>query len=51
MQKHILLTSSHPSPLSCYKTDSPFIGSDIFNRINDILIKQNKGRINWTNLI
>lgn len=26
-EKNVILTSSHPSPLSAYKTDQPFIGS------------------------
>ena len=41
LNKHKLLTSSHPSPLSCYKTDKPFIGSNVFKKINDDEI------INW----
>jgi len=35
-QNRVLITS-HPSPLSCTKTDTPFLGSDIFKRINDLL--------------
>lgn len=34
---HIILKCSHPSPLSAYKTDSPFIGSNIFKHINENL--------------
>lgn len=45
--KHQILMSSHPSPLSCYKTDKPFIGSDIFNKINLLLEKMNKAPISW----
>lgn len=45
--KHIILESSHPSPLSAYKTDKPFIGSDVFNKINNILKKQNHKEIIW----
>lgn len=45
LNKHTLLTSSHPSPLSCFKTEKPFIGSDIFNKINDLKNKDNQ--INW----
>jgi uracil-DNA glycosylase len=33
-KKNILLITSHPSPLSCYKTEMPFDGSDIFKKIN-----------------
>lgn len=45
--KHVILSSSHPSPLSCYKTNSPFIGSDVFNKINKILVEQKKNPISW----
>uniref|UniRef100_A0A6C0H6D9 Uracil-DNA glycosylase-like domain-containing protein n=1 Tax=viral metagenome TaxID=1070528 RepID=A0A6C0H6D9_9ZZZZ len=31
-----ILVCSHPSPLSAYKTDTPFMGSGIFKRINEI---------------
>jgi len=44
LTKHTLLTSSHPSPLSCYKTDKPFIGSDVFNKINEL---NRNNQINW----
>lgn len=47
LNKHTLLTSSHPSPLSCYKTDKPFIGSDVFSKINEILLGNEKKPINW----
>jgi uracil-DNA glycosylase len=50
LEKHVLLTSSHPSPLSCYKTDKPFIGSDVFNKINQILEKSGKKTIEWTSI-
>lgn len=45
--KHIIIETSHPSPLSCYKTDKPFIGSNIFNNINEILVSENKNPIDW----
>jgi uracil-DNA glycosylase len=47
LNKHKLLSSSHPSPLSCYKTDTPFIGSNVFNKINENLKIQNKEEIKW----
>lgn len=47
LNKHILLTSSHPSPLSCYKTENPFIGSNIFLKINEILKNKNSIEIIW----
>lgn len=40
--RHIILETSHPSPLSCYKTDTPFIGSNIFAEINKLLMKNDK---------
>lgn len=43
LTKHKLFVSSHPSPLSCYKTDKPFIGSKVFDKINNTLDKP----INW----
>lgn len=46
---NIILKCSHPSPLSAYKTDNPFIGSDIFNKINEELIRIDKTQINWDN--
>lgn len=47
LNKHIILSSSHPSPLSCYKTNTPFINSNIFNKINNVLKSQNKNEIIW----
>lgn len=45
--KHIIIETSHPSPLSCYKTENPFIGSNIFRKINQMLELYNKTPINW----
>jgi uracil-DNA glycosylase len=42
--RNYILKCSHPSPFSAYKTDNPFIGSDIFKKINIIL----KQEIEWT---
>lgn len=47
LNKHTIISSSHPSPLSCYKTDTPFINSNVFNKINEILKTQNKNEIIW----
>jgi len=47
LNKHKILTSSHPSPLSCYKTDKPFIGSNVFKNINELLQLYNKKTILW----
>lgn len=48
--KHIFLSCSHPSPLSCYKKSKesiPFIGSMIFDKINDILKQKSINTIKW----
>ena len=46
-KKNIVLTCSHPSPLSAYKTDEPFIGSRIFSRCNEALESLGKTPIDW----
>lgn len=33
LEKHKLICTSHPSPLGCYKTQRPFMGSGIFKKI------------------
>ena len=48
--KHIVLTSSHPSPLSCnkkFKEFPTFMESNVFSKINKILESQNQTVINW----
>ena len=42
--KHHILTSSHPSPLSSYRG---FLGCGHFSRCNQILKQQNNTEINW----
>jgi len=42
--KHLIIASSHPSPLGYYRS---FKGSKPFSKINDYLIKNNKKIINW----
>ena len=42
--KHHILISSHPSPLSSYRG---FLGCGHFSRCNQILKQQNKTEINW----
>ena len=42
--KHLILTSSHPSPLSAYKG---FFGCDHFKKTNHYLIGNNKTPITW----
>lgn len=44
---HYILTSSHPSPLACYKTQAPFMGSKCFSRANTILESLNLEPIDW----
>jgi uracil-DNA glycosylase len=41
---HIIIESVHPSPLSAYRG---FFGSKPFSKINNILEKNNKDKINW----
>lgn len=45
--RHVIISTSHPSPLGATKTNAPFIGSDCFNRANDALIKMDKSPISW----
>lgn len=42
-EKHLILKSSHPSPLGYNKTDNPFKGCDHFNKANEFL----KNKIQW----
>jgi uracil-DNA glycosylase len=42
-----ILKCSHPSPFSAYKTENPFIGSDIFKKVNDKLKQESKKQIEW----
>lgn len=46
-EKHLVLKSSHPSPLGATKTDSPFIGSKCFSKTNEYLKQHGKDEINW----
>lgn len=43
-EKHLILESAHPSPLSAYRG---FFGSDPFNKINNYLKANNKKEIDW----
>jgi len=43
-QKHLILKTVHPSPLSAYRG---FIGCDHFKLANDYLIKHNQAPIDW----
>ncbi|MDI9338676.1 MAG: uracil-DNA glycosylase [Alphaproteobacteria bacterium] len=44
MNKHVILTAPHPSPLSAYQG---FMGCKHFSKINDYLIKINTEPIHW----
>jgi uracil-DNA glycosylase len=44
---NIILKSSHPSPFSALKTDIPFIGSEVFLKIDYYLEKLGYSKINW----
>jgi len=44
---HIIIQTSHPSPLGATKTTSPFLGSKVFSRTNQALIKMRKDPIDW----
>lgn len=48
--KHLVLTSSHPSPLGATKTNEPFIGSKCFSKANEYLKKHGKDPIDWNDL-
>lgn len=43
-KNHLILESSHPSPLSSYRS---FFGSRPFSKTNDFLIKNNMKPIDW----
>ena len=44
---HCILSCSHPSPLGSTKTNSPFVGSKIFQKCNEFLTKNNQDPIHW----
>ena len=44
VNKHLIIKSAHPSPLSAYRG---FFGSRPFSKVNQYLIQQNKMPINW----
>jgi uracil-DNA glycosylase len=43
--KHLVLTSVHPSPLSAYRG---FIGNGHFSTTNDYLVRQGRKPIDWS---
>jgi uracil-DNA glycosylase len=46
--KHVVLQSSHPSPLGATKTNSPFLGSKCFSAANTALIQMGHDPIDWS---
>ena len=46
--RHLVISSSHPSPLGATKTSSPFIGSKCFSRTNEYLVKKGEKPIDWS---
>lgn len=42
--KHLILTGTHPSPLSCY---NGFFDSKYFSKVNEFLINTNQKSIDW----
>ncbi|KAG7400117.1 hypothetical protein PHYBOEH_007023 [Phytophthora boehmeriae] len=46
--RHLVVRSSHPSPLGASKTNAPFLGSKCFSRANNYLIKHGKEPIDWS---
>ena len=45
--KHLVIKTSHPSPLGATKTKSPFIGSQCFSKCNAYLEEKGLPRIVW----
>ena len=45
---HLILRSSHPSPLAANKTDEPFIGGRHFLKINEYLATHGHQEIDWS---
>lgn len=46
--RHVIISTSHPSPLGATKTKSPFIGSKCFSKTNQALIEMGEEPIQWT---
>uniref|UniRef100_M4BKP3 Uracil-DNA glycosylase n=1 Tax=Hyaloperonospora arabidopsidis (strain Emoy2) TaxID=559515 RepID=M4BKP3_HYAAE len=46
--RHLVVRSSHPSPLGATKTNTPFLGSKCFSRANSYLEKHGKDPIDWS---
>jgi uracil-DNA glycosylase len=46
--KHVIIQTSHPSPLGATKTKSPFLGSRCFSRANKALEDTGSAPIDWS---
>jgi len=44
---HVVICTSHPSPLGATKTDKPFLGSKCFSRANQALVQMGREPIDW----
>ncbi|CAI5719450.1 unnamed protein product [Peronospora destructor] len=47
-KRHLVVCTSHPSPLGATKTNAPFLGSKCFSRANSYLKKHGKEPIDWS---
>lgn len=45
--RNVVIETSHPSPRGSLKAKTPFLGSRIFSRINEGLVKLKKDPIDW----
>mmetsp|Transcript_31594 Transcript_31594/g.57198 ORF Transcript_31594/g.57198 Transcript_31594/m.57198 type:complete len:140 (+) Transcript_31594:666-1085(+) len=46
-KRHAVICTSHPSPLGATKTNTPFLGSKCFSRVNDALKEFGMEPIDW----
>jgi len=46
--KHVVIATSHPSPLGARKTATPFLTSRCFSRANSALVEMGHDPIDWT---
>jgi uracil-DNA glycosylase len=47
VNRHVVICTSHPSPLGARKTNQPFLGSKCFSRCNQALTEVGCGAIDW----
>lgn len=47
LDKNVVIETSHPSPRGSMNSKTPFVGSNLFSRINEALSKQGKEKIDW----